>query len=409
MKNILVFAGAISPFRGSEFSVAWNFVSQMSRENHLYVLYLFEESRKDIERFLSNSQLNNVTFFFCGGRPSHPQKMNLLVDFYSFYSETKQLQKKVYEIGKKIIREHQVDVVHFLNPIGFKEPGYLWKLGKPYVWGPVQGVANWPVFCLGLLSKKGWFEFILRRTFHNLHFLFNPRVKKAFKRANVVIAATKDSQKQINNRFHIQSLWRPENAILNMEKSKPICYSPQNESLEIISVGTLNDRKCLKLLLYSLKEMKRRGSLEKIRLHVCGSGYLEKDLTHFCIKEGLSEIVIWHGQISRDDVQKIYSKVHLNVITSLGEATPTILWEAMAKGIPTLSLKHCGMGSVLTKESSFLVEIASLKKIVNNICNILVAIIEKPDLIEQKSRETLALGKNFLWSEQAKFFNESMI
>lgn len=406
MKNILVFAGTISPFRGSEFSVGWNFVSQMSRENRLFVLYLFEESKKDIEYFLSKNELNNVSFFFCGKRPVHSQKMNIISDFYSYYKEVKDLHKNVYEIAKKIISEQQIDVIHFLNPIGFKEPGYLWKLEKPYVWGPVQGVSNWPVFCIKLLSKKGWIEFILRRIFHKLHFLFNPRVKRAFRRSDVVIAATRDSQEQINRRFHIQSLWRPENALFKQETSKVVCYNPQNGFLEIISVGTLNDRKCLKLLLYSLKEMKCRGFVGKIRLHVCGTGYLENDLKRFCIKECLNDIVIWHGQISRDEVQKLYSKVHLNVITSLSEATSTVLLEAMAKGVPTLTLKHCGMGSVLSRESSFLIEISpSLKKIIADICNVFVSIINKPDLIEKKSRATLALGKKFLWSEQIKFFN----
>lgn len=405
MKNILVFSGAISPFRGSEFSVGWNFVSQMSRENRLFVLYLFEESKKDIEYFLSKNTLTNVSFFFCGKKTARSQKMNIITEFYSFYKETKDLHKNVYEIAKKIISEQQIDVIHFLNPIGFKEPGYLWKLKKPYVWGPVQGVSNWPVFCIKLLSKKGWIEFILRRIFHKLHFLFNPRVKRAFRRADVVIAATRDSQEQINRRFHIQSLWRPENALLKQETSKVVCYNPQDGFLEIISVGTLNDRKCLKLLLYSLKEMKCRGFVEKIRLHVCGTGYLENDLKRFCIKECLNDIVIWHGQISRDEVQKLYSKVHLNVITSLSEATSTVLLEAMAKGVPTLTLKHCGMGSVLSRESSFLIEISSLKKIILDICDALVSIIENPDLIEKKSRETLVLGKKFLWSEQVKFFN----
>mgnify|MGYP007069954125 CR=1 FL=1 len=36
--NILVHAFNISPNRGSEFSVSWNYVLQMSKLHHLYVL-----------------------------------------------------------------------------------------------------------------------------------------------------------------------------------------------------------------------------------------------------------------------------------------------------------------------------------------------------------------------------------
>ena len=39
MKDILVLAYAVSPIRGSEYSVAWNYVTQMSKYNRLTVLY----------------------------------------------------------------------------------------------------------------------------------------------------------------------------------------------------------------------------------------------------------------------------------------------------------------------------------------------------------------------------------
>ena len=38
-KKILVLAYMLSPYKGSEFSVAWNYVTNMSRDNDLTVLY----------------------------------------------------------------------------------------------------------------------------------------------------------------------------------------------------------------------------------------------------------------------------------------------------------------------------------------------------------------------------------
>ena len=39
MKNILVLAYQLSPTKGSEYSVAWNYVTRMSKYNRLTVLY----------------------------------------------------------------------------------------------------------------------------------------------------------------------------------------------------------------------------------------------------------------------------------------------------------------------------------------------------------------------------------
>ena len=38
-KHILVLAYMLSPYKGSEFSVAWNYVTEMSKDNNLTVLY----------------------------------------------------------------------------------------------------------------------------------------------------------------------------------------------------------------------------------------------------------------------------------------------------------------------------------------------------------------------------------
>ena len=49
-------------------------------------------------------------------------------------------------------------MLHQLNMIGFREPGYLWKLSKetdiPFVWGPVDAKDKFPVAYLGGASME---------------------------------------------------------------------------------------------------------------------------------------------------------------------------------------------------------------------------------------------------------------
>ena len=37
--------------------------------------------------------------------------------------------------------------------IGFREPGYLWKLNKPFVWGPTNAKEAFPI---AYLQGAGW-------------------------------------------------------------------------------------------------------------------------------------------------------------------------------------------------------------------------------------------------------------
>ena len=67
-RNILVLAYAISPTRGSEYSVAWNYVTHMSKYCHLTVLYGTSGEHmgdcEEMEKFVAKGGLKNVDFMF---------------------------------------------------------------------------------------------------------------------------------------------------------------------------------------------------------------------------------------------------------------------------------------------------------------------------------------------------------
>ena len=64
--HILVLAYAISPTRGSEYSVAWNYVTRMSKYHKLTVLYGCSGNHigdcEEIERYATGKGIHNVDF-----------------------------------------------------------------------------------------------------------------------------------------------------------------------------------------------------------------------------------------------------------------------------------------------------------------------------------------------------------
>lgn len=47
---------------------------------------------------------------------------------WRFYKHYHAWQYRTYEIALGIIKIYHIDIVHQLNMIGFREPGYLWKI-----------------------------------------------------------------------------------------------------------------------------------------------------------------------------------------------------------------------------------------------------------------------------------------
>ena len=73
---------------------------------------------------------------------------------WRFYYYYRKWQKRALDLSRKIILENEIDLIHQLNMIGFREPGYLWKItDKPYIWGSI-GSAN--LFPSNYLHGAGW-------------------------------------------------------------------------------------------------------------------------------------------------------------------------------------------------------------------------------------------------------------
>lgn len=91
MLKILINAYACSPCMGSEPGMAWNWVSNLAKFCELYII-TEGEFRDRIEEVVPTLE-----------------------------------QGKTYLMAKDICKVEKMDVLHQLNMIGFREPGYLWR------------------------------------------------------------------------------------------------------------------------------------------------------------------------------------------------------------------------------------------------------------------------------------------
>jgi glycosyltransferase involved in cell wall biosynthesis len=368
----------------------------MSQTHQLTVVY--GKYKDEIEDYLKTNAMPNV--FFCNVAPFlyRGKGVWLHVEYIIRY---KQWHKKACTLAKEIMEKEQIDLIHYLSPIGFKEPGYLWKLNKPYVWGPIQGVHNRPLRLYKALSLKGKLSALMRRTIHNGMLRFMPRVRKAIKKADYIFASTPTTYKQLKIIYHKDSYYLPENGILSMEYNVPITYNSGN-ILNLIWVGALCERKALVILLDALAKIKSQAFC----LHIVGSGILSQKLRTYSEKKGLSEKIVWHGRVDRKQVQEIFKNAHLHIVSSLGEGNPTTIWEAMSKGIPTMTLDHCGMSGVVCEKCGIKIPIKSYNQVVNDMAKHIQHIIEHPSTIQKLSEGVLECSKKHMWKDRVAIFDE---
>ena len=337
--NVLISAYAVSPNHGSEPGVGWNWVIELSKYCNVHVI-TEAEFKKEIEVALQNlPQKDNIQFYF-NDIGEKARKMCWNQGDWRFYYYYNKWQKKTFQIAIEIINNNSIDVIHQLNMIGYREPGYLWKIKEiPLVWGPVGGLGGIPYSYLSLFKGK---ECVMRvlKSFINEIQIYQPKIQKAIKNADLILAANSVAKNSLQR-------FRKDDVILCSEAGTTLinnvnthCLS-ENEELIITWIGRNIASKALILALESLLKLKHLN----LTLHVIGVDFKDVD---FGKKNELTN-VIFHPWMAHQDVQQLLNSSNIFLFTSLFEATGTVVLEAIDKGVPVICHDICGQGDVINE------------------------------------------------------------
>ena len=417
-RTILVLAYSISPVRGSEYAVGWNYVRHMSRDHDLVVLYgLAGDHMGDVE------EMANVSSDAFGGHvtfvPVLPDRRARLANYlnrtghvpFSFYVAYRYWHLSALAAARRIMAERQIDIVHYLCPIGFREPGYLWKLGKPYIWGPVGGIAARPVRAFRDLGRAEGILTVVRNAVNAVQFRA-PRVRQGILKADVLLAATTENARAIERVYGRKAIVVPENAIdSDPGASDPGDVLPGEDSspeaahgpLRMVWIGTLETRKAITILLRALARLDPSRSWV---LDVIGNGPLMESAREEAAALGIAGPITWHGKLPRANAIALLGKADLHVLTSLAEANTTVLWEAMGAGVPTMAIDHCGMHDSICNACGIRIPLSGIEEMSASFATAISQLIDDRTVLAELSEGARACALDHGWQRRTAFWQE---
>lgn len=403
-------AYAISPYRGSEYAVAWNYVAHMSKYHRLTVVYGASGNHMgdvvEMEEYARSHTMANVRFIAV--KPDKlaralnwPNRHDFFV--YSFYYAYRRWHWQVYKQVLELLKTDHFDLVHYVGMIGYREPGYLWKLGLPYVWGSVSGANNAPWQLMKHMPLLGRVKLTFRSLANTIQFHTKRRLKKALKATDILLTATSENQQKFRQVHHKDSICLPENCItgtITLDESKfnnPAKYN-------IIVIGRLDAGKSVGIFLEALAQVRNR---DKLHVDIVGDGPLRARLQGYDREYGLDGLITWHGQLPRVEAVKIFNRAHLHVITSVSEGNPTTIWEAMSYGVPTMSFDHCGMHDTICDKCGIRIPIAKrYDDCVSSIAHNIDVLLEYPERFYQLAKGTIECAKKYTWAKREIILNQ---
>lgn len=398
MLKILINAYACSPGMGSEPGMAWNWVSNLAKFCELYII-TEGEFRDRIEEVVPTLEQGKNMHFYYNPVSEEIRKMCWNQGDWRFYKYYKEWQWKTYLMAKDICKQEKMDVLHQLNMIGFREPGYLWKLsqenGVPFVWGPVDAKDKFPVAYLDGAGLKTKLFMRLKNFLTGIQLRHSKRVLFAAHQASVIFSASSNSQRSFKKYMNIDSPLLNEMGCYVQEH--PLIDKSQKETFDVLWVGKLDFRKQLGIALQSVAIT---GN-ESIRLHIVGGGDAEpyKLLANTL---GIKDKCIWHGAVSHDEVQSIMQNSDVFFFTSVAEGTPHVVLEAIGNNLPVVCFDTCGQGDAVNEKVGKKILLTNPSKSSQSFATILNEFEENRDLLKYLSENCKQRQVELSWAEKAK-------
>lgn len=395
MIKVLINAYACSPGMGSEPGMAWNWCVNLAKHCELHII-TEGEFKDEIEKAIPLLTHGNNMHFYYNPLSEEVRKMCWNQGDWRFYKYYKKWQYETYLMACEIVDVKGIDVLHQLNMIGFREPGYLWKIPNiPFVWGPVDAKQKFPTSYLEGASLKTKLFIRIKNGITYLQLKYSKRIHLAAESASVIVSASTNSKASFRKFFDIDSPLLNETGCYVQEHE--IVNKTQKKKLELLWVGKLDFRKQLSIAIQTIAKMNNNNVL----LHIVGGG----DSTYYkslAKDAGVEEQCIWHGLISHKEVQQIMQQSDLFFFTSVAEGTPHVVLEAIGNNLPVVCFNTCGQGDSINDQVGVKVELSNSKKSVTDFANEIKHLYKNRELIKEMSLNCKQRQFELSWDLKAK-------
>ena len=397
--KILVSAYACAPNKGSEPGMGWNFVMGLSNFHELHVIVEKRKWEQPILEYLKvNPELKaNLSFYFIDKKRNKRLRKIWPPSYYWFY---KKWQKEAYKLACQLDQKENFDLIHQLNMVGYREPGYLWKIEKPFVWGPIGGLENSPWRFLPSLGFKGFIFYAGRNILNLWQRSFLTRPKQASKRELVTLISATPNTSEL-----AKSIWGKDSHVIcevGFENNKEINYNKRlpNEPLKIVWNGLHIARKNLPLLLKALSKVNF-----EFELHILGDGEFNNNWKKKAKALKLDKSCIWYGWVDKTVVNEVHNSAHVFCITSISDLTSTVTLEALSNGLPIICLDHCGFSYVVNNSCGIKINVTTPKKAAMDFSVALEKIYANENLRQNLVQGALLRAKDFSWESKISRLN----
>jgi glycosyltransferase involved in cell wall biosynthesis len=297
------------------------------------------------------------------------------------------------------------DISHQLTQITFREPGFIWKLGIPFVWGPTGGTGNLPMSFYQILSVRSRILEVIR-TFSNYYqYHFSRRIKKAFKFASLIYTFSIEDSTRFAKRTNAKVKLMLDAGTYPGNKNFEENANTKGR-LKAIWCGQLSERKAPEILIkaLALDPITR----EQIDFKIIGDGPLRESLIQLTHSLQLKNIE-WIKQISHDEVFTLMRQADFFIHTSLREATSNVIPEALSCGLPVICHDANGMSIAINESCGIKIPLLKPDESIKGFQKAIKSLVTDPILLRRLKQGAIKRSSEISWDTMAEEISQDYL
>ncbi|MBN1460289.1 MAG: glycosyltransferase [Armatimonadetes bacterium] len=417
--RVLISSHEFHPYKGSECAVGWNIVTKLAAYHDVTVLAApgtaggAESYRKAVSDYVGTegaiaglrvvfveqpavsvryARVNKKLMKLTHGAGSQPL----------FFMGLDGWHEAAFQAAQALGFEN-FDVVHQLTPISFLRPGFLWRSGLPFFWGPIAGMSKVPSsFARSSLLHSYLFQTL--RSANITREIRTSRFNRAVRHATRIWTVTEDERRTVDG-------IAPGIALPMIDTAPPAGIAGYvrrydgARPLKLCWSGRHDARKALPLMLHAIARLPEQG---KVVLNVLGEGTETKRWKTLAGELSLRNVQ-WLGRLPYDEALRAMGEADALVHSAIIEATSMVVLEAMAWGLPVLCHDAYGMAAAVDESCGIKVPFVSPERSIEGFRFAIEGLLRCPGLVEELSEGALARASRLSWDSKAKQIAEAYV
>ncbi len=284
---------------------------------------------------------------------------------------TQLLQRRIV---RRLVSEHEIDLVHEPTPVSATIPSLMFGLGVPVAIGPMNTAVKFPV---AFRSRQNRSVDILIAIGYQFVDFFN-RIFPGKIQAETLMVANDRTKQALPTGVQGKIIELVENGVdFSVWRSDSTASKEPNKQVHFVFLGRLADWKGVDLLLEAFAAVATQTDAV---LEIIGDGEMRGELEAQTARLGLDSNVVFSGWLSQQQCALKMKQADSMVFPSLREPGGAVVMEAMAVGLPVIATNWGGPADYLNSTCGILVEPDSREGFVKGLTEAMLRLAHSPEL-----------------------------